>query len=146
MGTKNGDRCSTSLIKTKSSKSFPECLQSNESLILASEDTENGPSSFNPPSAVNAGSNCAFSDYGLNLAYVLLPTPHQRCSGVLVDPSRAAELTDLIQHLDAEIPINPELLALVDQAFTHVSSGRAPTWNGWSFLAMQCCGSPPPIH
>ena len=33
-----------------------------------------------------------------------------------MDPSRAAELTKLIQRLDAEIPINPELLALVDQA------------------------------
>ena len=42
-----------------------------------------------------------------------------------MDPSRAAELTNLIQRLDAEIPINPELLALVDQALTHVSSGRA---------------------
>ena len=32
-----------------------------------------------------------------------------------MDPSRAAELTDFIQQLDAEVPINPELLALVDQ-------------------------------
>ena len=37
-----------------------------------------------------------------------------------MDPSRAAELTDFIQQLDAEVPINPELLALVDQALTHV--------------------------
>ena len=43
-----------------------------------------------------------------------------------------AELTDFIQQLDAEIPIHPELLALVDQALTHVSSGRPATWNGWS--------------
>ena len=42
-----------------------------------------------------------------------------------MDPSRAAELTDFIQQLDAEIPLNPELLALVDQALTHVSSRRA---------------------
>ena len=42
-----------------------------------------------------------------------------------MDPSRAAELTNLIQHLDAEIPIELELLELVDQALTHVSSGRA---------------------
>ena len=42
-----------------------------------------------------------------------------------MDPSRAAELTDLIQRLDAEIPIEPALLILVDQAMTHVSSGRA---------------------
>ena len=42
-----------------------------------------------------------------------------------MDPSRAAELTDLIQRLDAEIPIEPELLVLVDQAMSHVSSGRA---------------------
>ena len=42
-----------------------------------------------------------------------------------MDPSRAAELTNLIQHLDAELPIELELLELVDQALTHVSSGRA---------------------
>ena len=42
-----------------------------------------------------------------------------------MDPSRAAELTNLIQHLDAEIPIELELLELVDQALTHVSSSRA---------------------
>jgi len=42
-----------------------------------------------------------------------------------VDPSRAAELTNLIQRLDAEVPIELELLELVDQALTHVSSGRA---------------------
>ena len=42
-----------------------------------------------------------------------------------MDPYRAAELTDMIQRLDAEIPITPELLALVDQALTHISTGRA---------------------
>ena len=42
-----------------------------------------------------------------------------------MDPSRAAELTNLIQRLDAEVPIELELLELVDQALTHVSSGRA---------------------
>ena len=41
-----------------------------------------------------------------------------------MDPSRAAELTNLIQRLDAEVPIELELLELVDQALTHVSSGR----------------------
>jgi len=51
-----------------------------------------------------------------------------------VDPSRAAELTNLIQRLDAEIPINPELLALVDQALTHVSSGRARNLERLEFL------------
>ena len=51
-----------------------------------------------------------------------------------MDPSRAAELTDLIQRLDAEIPINPELLALVDQALTHVSSGRARNLERLEFL------------
>ena len=51
-----------------------------------------------------------------------------------MDPSRAAELTNLIQRLDAEIPINPELLALVDQALTHVSSGRARNLERLEFL------------
>ena len=51
-----------------------------------------------------------------------------------MDPSRAAELTDFIQQLDAEIPINPELLALVDQALTHVSSGRARNLERLEFL------------
>ena len=51
-----------------------------------------------------------------------------------MDPSRAAELTDLIQRLDAEIPINPELIALVDQALTHVSSGRARNLERLEFL------------
>ena len=41
-----------------------------------------------------------------------------------MDPSRAAELTGLIQRLDAEIPIERGLLTLVDQALTHVSSGQ----------------------
>ena len=51
-----------------------------------------------------------------------------------MDPSRAAELTNLIQRLDTEIPINPELLALVDQALTHVSSGRARNLERLEFL------------
>jgi len=51
-----------------------------------------------------------------------------------VDPSRAAELTNLIQRLDTEIPINPELLALVDQALTHISSGRARNLERLEFL------------
>ena len=51
-----------------------------------------------------------------------------------MDPSRAAELTDLIQRLDAEIPIEPELLVLVDQAMTHVSSGRARNLERLEFL------------
>ena len=51
-----------------------------------------------------------------------------------MDPSRAAELTDLIQCLDAEIPIEPELLVLVDQAMTHVSSGRARNLERLEFL------------
>ena len=51
-----------------------------------------------------------------------------------MDPSRAAELTDFIQQLDAEIPINPQLLALVDQALTHVSSGRARNLERLEFL------------
>ena len=51
-----------------------------------------------------------------------------------MDPSRAAELTNLIQRLDTEIPINPELLALVDQALTHISSGRARNLERLEFL------------
>ncbi|ABB33925.1 ribonuclease III [Synechococcus sp. CC9605] len=51
-----------------------------------------------------------------------------------MDPSRAAELTDLIQRLDAEIPIEPELLILVDQAMTHVSSGRDRNLERLEFL------------
>ena len=51
-----------------------------------------------------------------------------------MDPSRAAELTNLIQRLDTEIPINPELLALVDQALTHVSSGRPLNLERLEFL------------
>lgn len=42
-----------------------------------------------------------------------------------MDPSRAAELTNLIHRLDDEIAIELELLVQVDQALTHVSSGRA---------------------
>ncbi|AII47891.1 ribonuclease III [Synechococcus sp. KORDI-52] len=51
-----------------------------------------------------------------------------------VDPSRAAELTDLIQRLDAGIPIEPKLLIQVDQALTHVSSGRARNLERLEFL------------
>ena len=51
-----------------------------------------------------------------------------------MDPSRAAELTDLIQRLGAEIPIDPELLVLVDQALTHVSSGRTRNLERLEFL------------
>ena len=51
-----------------------------------------------------------------------------------MDPSRAAELTGLIQRLDAEIPIEPELLALVDQALTHISTGRARNLERLEFL------------
>jgi ribonuclease-3 len=51
-----------------------------------------------------------------------------------VDPSRAAELTNLIQHLDAGIPIEPKLLDLVDQALTHVSTGRARNLERLEFL------------
>ena len=42
-----------------------------------------------------------------------------------LDQARAEQLSNLIQRLGAEIPIEPELLILVDQALTHVSSGRA---------------------
>ena len=51
-----------------------------------------------------------------------------------MDPSRAAELTELIQCLDAEIPVKPKLLALVDQALTHVSTGRARNLERLEFL------------
>ncbi|MCB4393911.1 ribonuclease III [Synechococcus sp. HB1133] len=51
-----------------------------------------------------------------------------------MDPSRAAELTGLIQRLDAEIPIDLELLAQVDQALTHVSTGRASNLERLEFL------------
>ena len=51
-----------------------------------------------------------------------------------MDPSRAAELTDLIQRLDAEIPIEPALPILVDQAMTHVSSGPARNLEQLEFL------------
>ena len=51
-----------------------------------------------------------------------------------MDPSRAAELTDLIQRLGAEVPIEPELLVLVNQALTHVSSGRARNLERLEFL------------
>ena len=51
-----------------------------------------------------------------------------------VDETRTAALSALIHRLDAEIPINPELLALVDQALTHVSSGRARNLERLEFL------------
>ena len=51
-----------------------------------------------------------------------------------MDPSRAAELTDLIQRLGAEVPIEPELLVLVNQALTHVSTGQARNLERLEFL------------
>ena len=51
-----------------------------------------------------------------------------------MDRSRAAELTGLIQSLDAEIKIKSELLVKVDQALTHVSSGRARNLERLEFL------------
>ena len=69
-----------------------------------------------------------------NPAYVLLSPPHKRCSEVPVDSSRAAELTGLIQRLHAEIPIEAELLVQVDQALTHVSTGRARNLERLEFL------------
>ena len=51
-----------------------------------------------------------------------------------MDPSRAAELIDLVQRLDAGITIEPELLVHVDQALTHVSSGRARNLERLEFL------------
>ena len=41
-----------------------------------------------------------------------------------MDPSRAAELTNLIQRLDTKVPIERGLLILLDQAVTNVSTGR----------------------
>ena len=51
-----------------------------------------------------------------------------------LDQARTEQLSNLIQHLNAEIPINAELLALVDQALTHVSSGRALNLERLEFL------------
>ena len=51
-----------------------------------------------------------------------------------MDPSRTAELIGLIQRLDAEIPIEPELLVLVDQALTHISTGRSRNLERLEFL------------
>ena len=51
-----------------------------------------------------------------------------------VDSSRAAELTGLIQRLHAEIPTEAELLVQVDQALTHVSTGRARNLERLEFL------------
>ena len=51
-----------------------------------------------------------------------------------MDPSRAAELTNLIQRLDTGISIEPKLLDLVDQALTHISTGRARNLERLEFL------------
>ena len=51
-----------------------------------------------------------------------------------VDETRIAALSALIQRLDAEIPIDPELLAQVNQALTHVSTGRARNLERLEFL------------
>ena len=51
-----------------------------------------------------------------------------------MDETRTAALSTLIQRLDAEIPIDPELLAQVDQALTHVSTGRARNLERLEFL------------
>ena len=51
-----------------------------------------------------------------------------------VDETRIAALSALIQRLDAEIPINPQLLAQVDQALTHVSTGQARNLERLEFL------------
>ena len=51
-----------------------------------------------------------------------------------VDESRIAALSALIQRLDAEIPINQELLTQVDQALTHRSTGRARNLERLEFL------------
>ena len=51
-----------------------------------------------------------------------------------MDQARAAELTGLIRRLNAEIPIEPELLFLVDQALTHISTGRASNLERLEFL------------
>ena len=51
-----------------------------------------------------------------------------------LDQARTEQLSNLIQRLDAGIPNNHELLALVDQALTHVSSGRARNLERLEFL------------
>jgi len=51
-----------------------------------------------------------------------------------LDQKRTKELSKLIQRLDAEIPIEPALLIQVDQALTHVSSGRARNLERLEFL------------
>ena len=48
--------------------------------------------------------------------------------------SRTAALTDLIKGLNAEISIEPYLLIHVDQALTHVSTGRARNLERLEFL------------
>ena len=60
-----------------------------------------------------------------------------------VDESRIAALSALIQRLDAVIPISPELLAQVDQALTHRSTGHARNLERLEFLGMKSCGLPP---
>ena len=52
----------------------------------------------------------------------------------MLDETRITALSALIQRFDAEIPIDPELLALVDQALTHVSTGRARNLERLEFL------------
>ena len=51
-----------------------------------------------------------------------------------LDEVRIKNLIEIIGRLNADIPINPELLALVDQALTHVSSGRARNLERLEFL------------
>ena len=51
-----------------------------------------------------------------------------------MDRSRTAALTDLIKGLNAEILIEPYLLTHVDQALTHVSTGRARNLERLEFL------------
>ncbi len=53
---------------------------------------------------------------------------------VNIDQGRYRLLSSLIQRLDAEIPINGKLLTLVDQALTHVSSGRPRNLERLEFL------------
>ena len=51
-----------------------------------------------------------------------------------MDETRITELSDLIQRVDDEIPIEPELLAQVNQALTHVSTGRTRNFERLEFL------------
>ena len=52
----------------------------------------------------------------------------------MLDQARAEQLSNLIEHLEAEIPIEPKVLNLVDQALTHVSTGRARNLERLEFL------------